>query len=75
MCVCICTHTHTHIQIYRYIENGGGGLNSLESRYLQTVITLKVRLNNTIKWSYQCAKTPRNIGLLCAVLKVKSFIL
>jgi len=52
-----------------------GRLNSLESCFYKQYLTLKVRLNDTALGLGKLDKTQRNIGLLCAVLKVRSYSL
>jgi hypothetical protein len=51
----------------------GGGLNSLEGRYLQTVSYKTARLNKKLVGRTVLDKTQRIIGLLIAVLKVMSY--
>ena len=53
-------------------NEGAGRLNSLESCFYKQYLTLKVRLNDTAIGLGKLDKTQRNIGLLCAVLKVRS---
>jgi len=47
-----------------------GGLNSLESRYLQTGSYTKARLNEKLVGPTVLDKTRRNIGLMSADLNV-----
>jgi hypothetical protein len=54
-------------------EGAGGGLNSLEGRYLQTVSYTKARLDNKLVGHTVLDKTQGNIGWLTTVLKVMSY--
>jgi hypothetical protein len=49
------------------------GLNSLESRYLETVIYTKAQLNNRLVGHTLLDKTQINTGLPIAVLKAISY--
>jgi len=56
-----------------YIQYWKWGLSILECHYLQTAVTLQVRLNNKAVGLGKPDKTPKKIGLLCAVLKEMSY--
>jgi len=56
-----------------YIQYWKWGLSILERRYLQTAVTLQVRLNNKAVGLGKPDKTSKKIGLLCAVLKEMSY--
>jgi len=50
-------------------------LNSLEHCYLQIIRYPKRTVNDLVVGLTKLSKTQRNIGLLCAVLKVMSYSL